>query len=138
MKLRASLVATLLFLLVSMPTGAQRSVVPPPDMKVITVPFTLGCFTTVRRMMEYLWTDYGELTAMYLELRPGEFDGYIFTNEDNTTLSFVVAKFAQPPATNTDQVCIMWAGKSPSGNAIMPMIKPDPTMFPPRKELDAI
>jgi len=139
MKLRAVLVATLFSLLVSMPTGAQRSVVPPPDMTVITVPFTLGCFTTVRRMMEYLWTDYGELTALYMELRPGEFDGYLFTNEDNTTLSFVVVKFAQPPATNTDQVCIMWAGQSPNGNVLTPMVKPDPTMFPPRKsEGDAI
>ena len=133
MKFRTVLVATLFSLLVSMPIGAQRSVVPPPDMKVVTVPFTLGCFTTINRMMEYLWMEYGEMAELYMELRPGEFDGYIFTSEDHTTMSFVVTKFALPPATTINQVCIMWAGHSPDGNVLTPMIKPDPSAFPPRK-----
>ena len=76
--------------------------------------------------------EYGEMAELYMELRPNAFDGYIFTNEDKTTMSFVVEKNLTD-AIGEAQVCIMWAGNSPDGHSLVPMIKPDPSVLPPRK-----
>ena len=123
MKLRALLISALLLL--ATPLSAERKkMVVPPDMHVQQVPFSLGCFKTVGRMSQYLWKTYGELPEIYMEFNPGVFDGYIYTNDDHTTLSMVIHKIGT-------EVCVVWGAYSPDGLVLNPVMKPDRATLPP-------
>ena len=101
------------------PVSASKSIAPPPDMLVQTVPFQLGCFETYQRMESYLKEVWGESPRHYMTFRAdGGTDGWIFTNDDNTTISLVIRKFF--PADGGEVACIIWSGESPDGLALIP------------------
>ena len=61
----------------------------------------------------------GETPKFHMDLRKGIYEGWIFTNADNTALSWVIKK----TVTNTEppSVCIVWSGESLEGNVITPI-----------------
>ena len=126
MKLRAVIVAGLIAVL-TMTAGAQQKT-PPLEMSVQMVPFRLGCMPTIEALFELLWKEWGELPEFVLELGP-EFTGYILTNNDNTTLTWVVVKHMP---NSPDESCIVWAGESPGGMAIVQVPKVDESTLPER------
>ena len=124
MKLRALIAAVLLAVLATTAGAEKRGL---NELRVQMVPFRLGCMNSTSELLALMWRKWGELPSFVMELAP-EFTGYILTNDDNTSLSWIVVKHS---ATG-DDACLVWAGESKSGMAIVAVSKPDRSTLPPR------
>ena len=104
-----------------MPVQASKNISPPPDMLLQVVPFKLGCFETYERMESFLKDGWGEFPRYHMMFRADHgTDGWIFTNDDNTSISIVIRKFFPEEGEDAQVACIIWSGESPDGLVLVP------------------
>jgi len=108
-----------LLLLIPLVASSSKNILPPGDMLLQAVPFNLGCFETYKRMESFLKEGWGESPRYRMMFREdGGTEGWIFTNDDNTTISIVIRKFF--PDEGGEIACIIWSGESPDGLVLVP------------------